>query len=98
MLHRLTDSLLCDGVEHHAFDLVVLERFLFLEHLQDVPGDRLALAIRVGCEDQLVGILERACDIVDALVRSGIDFPEHVEIIVRIDRPIPGGQVADMAK
>ena len=52
MLHRLGDRLLGDGVEHHALDLVVLQRALLLQHLQHVPGDGLALAIGVGGEDQ----------------------------------------------
>ncbi len=98
MLHRLGHRLLGDGVEDDALDLLVLERLLFLQHLEHVPGDRFAFAIRVGGEDQLVGTLERAGDIVHALVRPGVDFPEHVEIVVRIDRAILWGEVADMAK
>src|SRR5881409_2411329 len=32
ILHRVRDRLLGDGVEHHALDLVVLERALLLQH------------------------------------------------------------------
>ena len=60
MLHRLGHRLLGDGVEHHALDLLVLERLLLLQHLEHVPRDRFAFAIRVGGEDQLVGTLEGA--------------------------------------
>ena len=98
MLHCLGHRLLGDGVEHHALDLLVLERLLFLQHLEHVPGDRFAFTIRVGGEDQLVGTLERACDVVQALVRLGVDLPEHAEIVLGIDRAILGGQVADVAK
>ncbi len=98
MLHRLGHRLLGDGVEHHALDRLVLERLLFLEHLQHVPGDRLALAVRVGGEDQLVGALDGAGDVVEALLRLGIDLPEHAEIGVGIDRAVLGRQVAHMAE
>ena len=98
MLHRLGDRLLGDGVEHHALDLLALERALLLQHLQHVPGDRLALAIRVGGEDQLVGALDGLGDVVEALLRLGVDLPDHVEIVVRIDRAVLGRQVADMAE
>ena len=98
MLHRFGHRLLGDGVEDHALDLLVLERLLFLQHLKHVPRDCFTFTIRVGGEDQLVGTLERPCDIVHALVRLGVDFPEHPEIVFRIDRAILGGQVTDMAK
>ena len=98
MLHRFGHRLLGDGVEDHALDLLVLERVLFLQHLKHVPRDCFAFTIRVGGEDQLVGTLEGPCDIVHALVRLGVDFPEHPEIVVRIDRAILGRQVTDMAK
>ncbi len=68
MLHRLGDGLLGDGVEDDALDLVVLQRLLFLEHFQHVPGDRLALAIRVGRQDELVGALKRMRDVVHPLL------------------------------
>ena len=53
MLHRLEHRLLGDGVEHHPLDRLLLERVLLLEDFQHVPGDRLALAIGVGGQDQL---------------------------------------------
>src|SRR5215467_13314034 len=98
MLHRLADRLLGDGIEYDALDLLVLERLLFLQHLKDVPRDCLAFAIGVGGEDQLVGTLERTSDVIKALVRFGVDLPEHAEIVVRIDRAVLGRQVADMAE
>ena len=33
-----------------------LTALLLLQHFQHMPGNRLALAIRVGCKDQSVGI------------------------------------------
>ncbi|MBA7681328.1 hypothetical protein ES703_89666 [subsurface metagenome] len=97
-LHGVGDGLLGDGVEHHALDLLVLERALLLHHLKHVPGDGLALAIGVGCENQAVGTLERLGDVVEPAVRLGVDLPDHLEIGFRIDRSVLGGEVADMAE
>jgi hypothetical protein len=63
-----------------------------------MPGDRFTFAIRVGREDQLVGVLEFSRDVVDALVRFGVDLPEHAKVRLGIDRAILGGEVADVAK
>ena len=98
MLHRLRHRLLGDGVEHHPFHGLLLERLLFLEHFQHVPGDRLALAVGVGGQNQLVGAFERLGDVVEALVRLGVDLPDHAEVGVGVDRAVLGRQVADMAK
>ena len=54
MLERLADRVRRDLVEHHA-----PHRHLRLQHLEHVPADRLALAILVGREDELVGALQR---------------------------------------
>ena len=98
MLHRVRHRLLGDGVEHHPLDRLRLERVLLLQHLQHVPGDRLALAVGVGGEDQLVGALDGAGDVVEPLGRLVVDLPDHAEIVVRIDRAVLGRQVADMAE
>ena len=98
MLHRLGHRLLGDGVEHHALDGLLAERLLLFEEFQHMPGDRLALAIGVGGENELVGALDRLGDVVEPLLRLGIDLPEHLEIVVRIDRAGLRRQVADMAE
>jgi hypothetical protein len=98
MLHRIRDRLLGDGVEHDALDLVVLDRALFLQHFEHVPGDRFALTIGVGCEDQLVGALQRLGDIIEPASRLGIHFPDHLEIGLRIDRSVLRREIADVAE
>ena len=98
MLHRLGHRLLGDRIEDDALDRLVLQRLLFVERLQHVPGDRLALAVGVGGQNEGVGLLQGMGDVVDALLRLGVDLPEHLEIIVRIDRSVLGRQVTDMAK
>jgi hypothetical protein len=71
---------------------------LLLQHLEYVPGDRLALAIGVGCEDELVGALERFGDVIESAHGLRIDLPYHLEIGFRIDRAVLGREVADMAE
>ncbi len=98
MLHRLGNCLLGDGVENHTLDRLFAERFLLLEEFEHVPRDRLALAIRVGGEDQLVGVLDCRGDVVEPLLRLGIDLPKHAKIRLRVDRSALRRQVADMAE
>ena len=69
-----------------------------LQHFQHMPGDRLAFAVRVGGEDQLVGALQGVGDVLDALLGAVVDLPGHGEIVVRLHRAVLGGQVADMAE
>ncbi len=98
VLHRLAHRLLGDGVEDDALDVDILEKLLFLEHFQHVPGDRLALAVGVGGENELVGALDRPGDVGEALLRLAVHLPDHVEVGLRIDRAVLGGQVTHMAK
>src|SRR5262249_8929510 len=98
VLHRLRHRLLGDGVEHHALDVLLLQRALFLQYLEDVPGNGLAFAVGVGGEDELFGVLDGLGDVGEPLLRLGIDLPDHMEVGVRIDRPVLGRQVADMAE
>ena len=98
MAHRLLDRVLGHRVEHHPVDPLVLEQLLALEDFMDVPGDRLALAVRVGRQDHPVGVLDRAADVAEALGGLGVDLPAHGEIVVRIDRAVLGRQIAHMAE
>ena len=98
MLHGFGDRLLGNGVEHHALYLVVLERALFLQDLKHVPGDRLALAVGVGREDQPIGALQRLGYVIEPAGRLGVDLPDHLKIGVRIHRSVLGREVPDMAE
>jgi hypothetical protein len=98
MRHRLRYRLFGDRVKDNALDRLRFERLPILEHLQDVPGDRFAFAIGVGRQNELIGVLHRAGDIVQPLLRLGIDFPKHAEIGTGVDRTAFGRQVAHMAK
>ena len=50
-----------------------------------MPGDRFALAIRVGRENQPVGAFYGASDFIHSFCRIGVDGPGHGEIIIGQD-------------
>ena len=96
MAHGVEHGFLGHGVEHHALDRDLVQGLLAVQHLIDVPGDGLALAIGVGGEDQLVRPLHRLGDLVQPLRRLGLHVPMHLEVLVRQDRAVLGGQVANV--
>jgi len=60
--------------------------------------DRLAFAVRVGREDQLVGVPECVGDGLQPRLGLGVHFPAHREVGVGLDRTVLGRQVADVAE
>ena len=96
--HGFQNGALGDGVEHHALDDLVLEHFLGAQHFQHMPGNRLAFAIRVGRQNNRVGVLDRFCDVGKALASLGVDLPLHLKIVLDVHRAVLGGQVAHMAE
>ena len=97
MGERGKDGVLGDGVENHPLDRDAAQHALLLQNLQEVPGYRLAFAIRVGGEDQPARSLHRLGDLVDDPLGIRLDLPAHLEIVVRQDGPVLRGQIADMA-
>ena len=73
-LERLLDRVAGDLVEDHAPD-----GHLRLQHLEQVPGDRLALAVLVRREQELVGALELLLELRDRLLLVRIDDVERLE-------------------
>ncbi len=63
-----------------------------------MPGDGFAFAVGVGRQDEAIGLLGRLRDVVEPLLRLGVDLPDHAEISVGIDRAILGRQVADVTE
>ena len=94
MLDRLADGVAGDLVEADAADVDAFQRVLVLQHGADVPGDRLALAIRVGGEIEGFRAFQRLGDGADLLVAAGVRFPVHGEVLVGADAAILGRQVA----
>ncbi len=98
MLHRLGHRLLGDGVEDDPLDRLAAQGALLLQRFEKMPGDRFALAVRVGREDELVGGFERARDLVKSLLRPRIHLPNHAEIGGGIDRAVLRREVPHMAE
>jgi hypothetical protein len=103
---RVLDRLLGDLVEHHP-----PHRHLGLEHLVQVPGDRLSFAIFIGREVQLGGLGQQVLQLLDlGLLLGRHDVQRHEAVLdvdagagprlaaVRVgDLVGPGRQVADVA-
>ena len=106
VLGGLADGVAGDLVEDHPAD-----RDLGLQDLEQVPGDRLALAVLVRREQQLVRVLEQALELGDLAALVGVDDVERLEALLDVHaEPGPGlallvgrdvrgagGQVADVA-
>ena len=95
--HGVEHGLLGHGIEDDALDRHAGQSLLAVEHLQHVPGDGFALAIGVGCEDQLLRPLHGLGDFVEPFGGLGLDVPMHLEILVGKDRAVFRRQIAHMA-
>ena len=90
MLETLLDAALGDLFEKDALDLRVLVGLR--RHLHEVVGDRLALAVGVGCEQNLVRLLGRSANRFDHLGLA-LFFEQLVgllEAVVVVDAPALG--------
>jgi hypothetical protein len=62
-------------VEHDAGDVDAVERLALVQDLADMPGNRLALSIRVRRQQQAVRALQRLGDRRQVLFRFFVDLP-----------------------
>jgi hypothetical protein len=69
-----------DLVEHHA-----VYRHLGLQDLLEVPGDRLALAVLICREEELVGVLQEFLELGDLLLLVGVDDIQRLEVMIDVD-------------
>ena len=76
------DGLRRDLVEHHPLDGHGLRR---AEHLEQVPGDGLPLAILVGCEIELVGLLHQSLQMAQMVALVAVDDVQRLEVVVDVD-------------
>ena len=75
------DCGLGDLVEDHAAD-----RHLRLQVFEEVGGDRLALAVFVGCEVQLGGVLQRTLQLLDHRAATLSELIRWLERVLHVDR------------
>jgi hypothetical protein len=88
----LVDGLAGDLVEHHP-----PHRHGRIEHLDQVPGDGLALAVLVGGEIEAVGLLEGGLEPPDHLALGGRHHVGGAEPVIDVDGQALGLEVADGA-
>ena len=98
VFHRLGHRGFGDGVKGDAADGgVFLDRLAVAQCLGKVPGNRLALAVGVGGQDQGIVIFERVGDGLEVLAAIGLHLPIHGKVVVGMHRAILWRQVAHMA-
>ena len=90
---RRADGVARDFVEHHAMHVLAVEIAARLQDLLEVPGDRLALAIRVGRQIQRLRLVQRARDGLDVPLVLVEQLVLHPKAVVGIDRALLGHQV-----
>ena len=87
------DGFLGDLVEDHALD-----GDLGLQGLLEVPGDRLALAVLIRGEVELVGRLQRPLELGDLLLLVGVDDVVGREVVVDVDAEPPERPALDLGR
>ena len=81
-----------DLVEHHPS-----HRDLGLQVLEEVPTDRLPLAVLIGGEIELAGLLEGGPQFTDHLAAALGQLVGRLEPVVDIDSEALGGEIGDVA-
>ena len=97
LLDRRAHRVLGDLVEAHALEVLALERAVLVQDLGQVPGDRLALAVRVGREVEGVRLFHRALDRVDLRLALVDELVLHLEVALGVDRAFLLDEVAHVA-
>ena len=83
---RLAYGILGDFIEGDAMYRLAFELAAIVQQLVQMPGDRFALAIRVGREIESLGLLQRAGNRIDVLLVALDHVVFHREAFVGIDR------------
>ena len=97
-LHGLGDSGLGDFIERHPARPTLGQRALVFQPFQQMPADRLPLAIRIGRQDHTVRPLRRLANGGELLGTVRRNLPRHGEILGGVHRAVAGRQIAHMAK
>ena len=98
MLKRFLYGVLGNLVKDHPLHVFALELSALFQLVLDVPRDGFSLAIGVGCENELIVVLQRFFYIFQTLIAVGLHQPRHFKIIVRVNRSIFCGQVPDVSE
>jgi hypothetical protein len=94
VLEGEVDGLLGDLVEDHALELLLAPH---AQGFREVPADGLALAVRVGGQEDRVRVLGRRLELVEDLLASGQDLVFGGEPLLDVHAQLLLGQVADVS-
>ena len=92
MLDPILDRRLGDLIEGHALGILLLK----LEQLLDMPGNRLALAVRVSRKVHEIAFADLAADFLDNFILSLDRHIFRLEIVLKIDTHFLFRQIAQM--
>ncbi len=85
-----------DLVEDHAMHGLGVEHLAILEHFEDVPRDRFALAVGVGRQIHRIGSLDGLDDLLDVLLVLVDELVLHREAMLWIDGAFLRHEVTDV--
>jgi hypothetical protein len=98
LLHRALHRGLGDFIERDALHIHAAQHMLFFQHGAHMPGNRLALPVRVGGEVKPFGPLQRLGNGADLALPTVIRRPIHGEVLVRPHGAVLRRQIAHMAE
>ena len=74
-----------DGVGGDLVEDHPLDRHTRVEHLEQMPRDGLTLAILIGREIELVGLLQERLEVLDLVLLVGRHHVERLEMVLGVD-------------
>ena len=93
LLERALDRRAGDLVEDHPPD-----RHLRLQHLDQVPGDGLALAILVRREQELLRVGQPLAQLADLALLVGVDDVQRLEVVLDVDAETRPGLLLELVR
>ena len=93
MRERVLDCGFGDLIENHALSPLGIQ----IQRVNQVPGDRLTLAVLVGGQIHRVRVLSDLLQLADDLPLVGEHFVDRLEGAVQIDPHFRGGKIAYVA-
>ena len=94
VIERGEDALLGDLVEHQPPNLLQVRAAELFCHM---PADRFPLAVRVGCDEDGLGVLGGVLELLQDLLAAGDHFIGGFEAFLDVDAKFALGQIANMA-
>src|SRR4029453_7473401 len=94
VIERGEDAFLGDLVEHQPANLFQVSA---AELFRQMPADRFSLAVRVGGDEDRLGVLGGVLELLQDLLAAGDYLIRGLEAVLDVDAKLALGQIADMA-